>query len=89
MVVSNQLYPVHKYSKSTLMGMTKEMLIGEIYCLENNLAGAYRMNDVQAGYIDFFIDFFWEHSSDEVKNKFIKEGCHYVETKEGGIVIEH
>lgn len=85
MVESNQVYPVHKYSKSTLMGMTKEILIGEIYCLENNLAGAYQMNDVQAGYIDFF----WEHSSDEVKNKFIKEGGHYVEAKENGIVIEY
>ena len=40
------------------------------------------MNDVQAGYIDFF----WEHSSDEVKNKFIKEGGHYVEVKEGGVI---
>lgn len=78
-------YPIHVYSDSTLKGMTKEMLIGEIRCLENNLAGAYQMNDVQAGYIDFF----WEHSSDEVKNKFIKEGGHYVEVKEGGIVIEY
>lgn len=85
MVESNQVYPVHKYSKSTLMGMTKEMLIAEIYCLENNLAGAYRMNDVQAGYINFL----WENSSDEVKDKFIKEGGHYVEVKEGGIVIEY
>lgn len=85
MVESNQVYPVHKYSKSTLMGMTKEILIGEIYCLENNLASAYRMNDIQAGYIKFF----WENSSDEVKDKFIKEGGHYVEVKEGGIVIEY
>ena len=85
MVESNQVYPVHKYSKSKLMGMTKEILIGEIYCLENNLAGAYRMNDVQAGYIDFL----WQHSSDEVKNKFIKECGHYVEAKENSAVIEY
>lgn len=82
MVESNQVYPVHKYSNSTLMGMTKEMLIAEIYCLENNLAGAYKMNDVQAGYIDFF----WKHSSDEVKAKFIKEGGHYVEDKNGAVI---
>ena len=75
-------YPFHVYSDSTLKGMTKEMLIAEIRCLENNLAGAYRMNDVQAGYIDFF----WEHSSDEVKNRFIKEGGHYVEVKQGGVI---
>ena len=75
-------YPFPVYSDSTLKGMTKEMLIEKIRCLENNLAGAYRMNDVQAGYIDFF----WEHSSDEVKNKFIKEGGHYVEVKEGGVI---
>ena len=61
------------------------MLIRVLRCLEDNLAGAYRMNDVQAGYIDFF----WEHSSDEVKNKFIKEGGHYVEVKENGVVIEN
>ena len=82
MVESNQVYPVHRYSKSTLMGMTKEMLIGEIYCLENNLASAYKMNDVQAGYIDFF----WEHSSEEVKKKFIQEGGHFVDVKEGGVI---
>lgn len=82
MVESNQVYLVHKYSKSTLMGMTKEMLIGEIYCLENNLAGAYKMNYVQAGYIDFF----WENSSDEVKTKFLKEGGHYVEAKNGAVI---
>lgn len=82
MVESNQVYPVHKYSKSTLMGMTKEMLIAEIYCLENNLAGAYKMNDVQAGYIDFF----WENSSDKVKTKFLKEGSHYVEVKNGAVI---
>ena len=70
-------YPFHVYSDSTLKGMTKEMLIGKIRCLENNLAGAYQMNDVQAGYLDFF----WEHSSDEVKNKFIKEGGKYVEER--------
>ena len=75
-------YPFHVYSDSTLKGMTKEMLIREIRCLEDNLAGAYRMNDVQAGYIDFL----WQHSSDEVKNKFIKEGGHYVEVKEGGVI---
>ena len=75
-------YPFHVYSDSTLKGMTKEMLIREIRCLENNLAGAYRMNDVQAGCIDFL----WQHSSDEVKNKFIKEGGHYVEVKEGGVI---
>ena len=75
-------YPFHVYSDSTLKGMTKEMLIREIRCLEDNLAGAYRMNDVQAGYINFL----WEHSSDEVKNKFIKEGSHYVEVKEGGVI---
>ena len=75
-------YPFHVYSDSTLKGMTKEMLIREIRCLENNLAGAYRMNDVQAGYIDFL----WQHSSDEVKSKFIKEGGHYVEVKEGGVI---
>lgn len=84
MVESNQVYPVHKYSKSTLMGMTKGILIDEIYCLENNLAGAYRMNDVQAGYINFF----WENSSDEVRDKFIKEGGHYVEAKDG-VLIEY
>lgn len=78
-------YPFPVCSDSTLKGMTKEMLIGEIRCLENNLAGAYQMNDVQARYIDFF----WEHSSDEVKNKFIKEGGHYVEAKENGVVIEY
>lgn len=78
-------YPIPVYSDSTLKGMTKEMLIGEIRCLENNLASAYKMNDVQAEYIDFF----FEHSSDEVKNKFIKEGSHYVEAKENGIVIEY
>lgn len=78
-------YPIHVYSDSTLKGMTKEMLIEKIRCLENNLAGAYQMNDVQAGYIDFF----WEHSSDEVKNKFIKEGGHYVEAKENGVLIEY
>lgn len=78
-------YPFPVYSDSTLKGMTKEMLIGEIRCLENNLASAYQRNDVQAGYINFF----WEHSSDEVKNKFIKEGGHYVEVKESGIVIEY
>lgn len=82
MVESNQMRPVHKYSKSTLMGMTKEMLIGEIYCLENNLAGAYKMNNVQAGYIDFF----WENSSDKVKTKFLKEGGHYVEVKNGAVI---
>lgn len=65
--------------------MTKEMLIGEIHRLENNLASAYQRNDVQVGYIDFF----WEHSSDEVKNKFIKEGGHYVEVKENGALIEY
>ena len=75
-------YPFHVYSDSTLKGMTKEMLIREIRCLEDNLAGAYRMNDVQAGYIDFL----WQHSSDEVKSKFIKEGGHYVEVKEGGVI---
>lgn len=75
-------YPIHVYSDSTLKGMTKEMLTEKIRCLENNLASAYRMNDVQAGYIDFF----WEHSSDEVKNKFIQEGGHYVEVKEGGVI---
>lgn len=75
-------YPIHVYSDSTLKGMTKEMLIEKIRCLENNLASAYQMNDVQAGYLDFF----WEHSSDEVKNKFIKEGGHYVEVKEGGVI---
>ena len=75
-------YPFRVYSDSTLKGMTKEMLIREIRCLENNLAGAYRMNDVQASYIDFF----WEYSSDEVKNKFIKEGGHYIEVKEGGVI---
>lgn len=82
MVESNQVRPVHKYSKSTLMGMTKEMLIAEIYCLENNLAGAYQMNNVQAGYIDFF----WENSSDKVKTKFLKEGGHYVEVKNGAVI---
>lgn len=82
MVESNQVYPVHKYSKSTLMSMTKEMLIEEIRCLEHNLAGAYKMNDVQAGYIDFF----WENSSDKVKTKFIKEGGHYVEVKNGAVI---
>lgn len=75
-------YPIHVYSDSTLKGMTKEMLIEKIRCLENNLASAYQMNDVQAGYLDFF----WEHSSDEVKNKFIKEGGHYVEVKEGVVI---
>ena len=75
-------YPIRVYSDSTLKGMTKETLIEKIRCLENNLVGAYKMNDVQAGYIDFF----WEHSSDEVKNKFIKEGGHYVELKEGGVI---
>ena len=75
-------YPIYVYSDSTLKGMTKEMLIEKIRCLENNLAGAYQMNDVQAGYIDFF----WEHSSDEVKNKFIQEGGKYVEVKEGGVI---
>lgn len=75
-------YPIHVYSDSTLKGMTKEVLIEKIRCLENNLASAYQMNDVQACYIDFF----WEHSSDEVKNKFIKEGGHYVEVKEGGVI---
>lgn len=82
MVESNQVYPVHKYSKSTLMSMTKEMLIEEIRCLEHNLAGAYKMNDVQAGYIDFF----WENSSDKVKTKFLKEGGHYVEVKNGAVI---
>ena len=82
MVESNQVYPVHKYSKSTLMSMTKEMLIEEIRCLEHNLAGAYQMNDVQAGYIDFF----WENSSDKVKTKFLKEGGHYVEVKNGAVI---
>ena len=82
MVKSNQAYPVHKYSKSTLMGMTKEMLIAEIYCLENNLAGAYKMNDVQYCYIDLF----WEHSSDKVKTNFLKEGGHYVEVKNGAVI---
>lgn len=75
-------YPFPVYSDSALKGMTKEMLIGEIRCLENNLAGAYRMNDVQAGYIDFF----WGHSSDEVKNKFIQEGGKYVEVKNGAVI---
>lgn len=75
-------YPIHVYSDSTLKGMTKEVLIEKIRCLENNLASAYQMNDVQACYIDFF----WEHSSDEVKNKFIKEGGHYVKVKEGGVI---
>lgn len=75
-------YPIHVYSDSTLKGMTKEMLIEKIRCLENNLASAYQMNDVQAGYLDFF----WEHSSDEVKNKFIKEGGHYVEVREGVVI---
>lgn len=70
-------YPFPVYSDSTLKGMTKETLIEKIRCLENNLAGAYQMNDVQACYIDFF----WEHSSDEVKNKFIKEGGKYVEER--------
>jgi CRISPR/Cas system CMR subunit Cmr6 (Cas7 group RAMP superfamily) len=78
-------YPFPVYSDSTLKGMTKEMLIGEIHRLENNLASAYQRNDVQVGYIDFF----WQHSSDEVKNKFIKEGGHYVEVKENGALIEY
>ena len=75
-------YPFPVYSDSTLKGMTKEMLIREIRCLENNLAGAYRMNDVQAGYIDFF----WKHSSDKVKAKFIQEGGKYVEVKNGAVI---
>ena len=75
-------YPIRVYSDSTLKGMTKETLIEKIRCLENNLASAYQMNDVQAGYLDFF----WEHSSDEVKNKFIKEGGHYVEVREGVVI---
>ena len=70
-------YPIRVYSDSTLKGMTKETLIEKIRCLENNLVGAYKMNDVQAGYIDFC----GEHSSDEVKNKFIKEGGKYVEER--------
>lgn len=82
MVESNQVYPVHKYSKSTLMGMTKEMLIGEIYCLENNLAGAYRMNDVQAGYIDFFC----KNCPHELLEKFIQEGGKYVESKDSMLI---
>lgn len=82
MVESNQVYPVHKYSKSTLMGMTKEMLIAEIYYLENNLAGAYQMNNVQAGYIDFL----YENASDELKLKFIREGGKYVEAKDDMLI---
>lgn len=70
-------YPIHVYSDSTLKGMTKEALIRKIRCLEDNLAGAYKRIDVQAGYIDFLL----EHSSDEVKNKFIKEGGKYVEER--------
>lgn len=75
-------YPIRVYSDSTLKSMTKETLIGAIRCLENNLANAYHRNAVQASYIDFF----WEHSSDEVKNKFIKEGGHYVEVKDGALI---
>lgn len=41
-------YPFPVYSDSTLKGMTKEMLIGEIRCLEDNLAGAYQRINVQA-----------------------------------------
>lgn len=70
-------YPIRVYSDSTLKGMTKEALIRKIRCLEDNLAGAYQRIDVQAGYIDFLL----EHSSDEVKNKFIKEGGKYVEER--------
>lgn len=82
MTTLHKNYPFPVYSDSTLKGMTKEVLIEEIRCLEHNLAGAYQMNDVQAGYIDFF----WKHSSDEVKAKFIKEGGHYVEAKMGAVI---
>lgn len=78
-------YPFPVYSDSTLKGMTKEALIRKIRCLEDNLAGAYQRIDVQAGYIDFLL----EHSSDEVKNKFIKDGGRYVEVKENGVLIEY
>ena len=77
-------YPIRVYSDSTLKCMTKETLIEKIRCLENNLVGAYQRIDVQAGYIDFLL----EHSSDEVKNKFIKDGGRYVEVK-NGVVIEY
>lgn len=84
MTTLHKNYPFPVYSDSTLKSMTKEMLIEEIRCLEHNLAGAYQMNDVQAGYIDFFL----EHSSDKVKTKFIKEGGYYVESK-NNVVIEY
>lgn len=78
-------YPFPVYSDSTLKGMTKEALIRKIRCLEDNLAGAYQRIDVQTGYIDFL----FEYSSDEVKNKFIKDGGRYVEVKENGALIEY
>lgn len=71
-------YPFPVYSDSTLKGMTKEMPIEKIRCLENNLAGAYQMNDVQAGYIDFFC----KNCSHELLEKFIQEGGKYVESKD-------
>ena len=55
------------------------MLIEKIRCLENNLAGAYQMNDVQAGYIDFFC----KNCSNELLSRFINEGGKYVVEKEG------
>lgn len=75
-------YPIHVYSDSTLKGMTKETLIGVIRCLENNLASAYKMNDVQAGYIDFFC----KNCSHELLEKFIQEGGKYVESKDGMLI---
>jgi hypothetical protein len=76
-------YPIHVYSDSTLKGMTKETLIGEIRCLENNLASAYKMNDVQAGYIDFFC----KNCSNELLSRFIHEGGKYVVEKEGDLIF--
>lgn len=76
-------YPIHVYSDSTLKGMTKETLIGEIRCLENNLASAYKMNDVQAGYIDFSC----KNCSNELLSRFIHEGGKYVVEKEGDLIF--
>lgn len=83
MVQLHKDYPFPVYSDSTLMGMTKEMLIGEIRCLEHNLAGALQANDVQAGYINFF----YENCPHELWLKFINEGGKYVEERNGDLIV--
>lgn len=77
MVTLHKDYPFPVYSDSTLMGMTKEMLVEQIRCLEHNLASALQANDVQAGYINFF----YENCPHELWLKFINEGGKYVEDK--------